>query len=203
MIDLSHCSAEPSHYDEEAEHYDVLNEENSRLINQVLDATLKKYKVETVLDLTCGTGSQVFWLKKRGYEVIGSDINANMLKIARDKAGKEDLDVKLLEGDMRTLKVGKFDAVITIFNAVGHLTKYDFEEAMQNIHENLNDGGLYVFDIFNLAYLLHADNITKLTVDWQKDVGDKKIREVQYSTIDKDGILASYTYSHKRDLKFL
>ena len=193
---LSHYSAKPSHYNKEAEHYDAFSEKNSELTNQVIEKILKKYRVKTVLDFTCGTGSQVFWLAKRGYEVIGSDINSNMLKIARGKARKEKLDVKLLKGDMRTMKVGKFDAVITIFNAVGHLTKLDFEKAMRNVHENLNNGGLYVFDIFNLSYLTKDNNITNLTIDCQKITDNTKIREIQYSTIDEDGILASYTISY-------
>jgi len=195
MIDSSHRSAEPSHYDEGAEEYDILNEENSRVINHVLDEILKRYDVETVLDLTCGTGSQVFWLAKLGYKVTGSDINTAMLNIAKEKAKKEQLDVRLLKGDMRTLRVDQFDAVITIFNAIGHLTKYDFGEAIRNVHQNLNDRGLYVFDIFNSAYLLHGDNIKKLTIDSQKDSNDKKVRKIQYSTIDEDGILASFTTS--------
>lgn len=32
---------------------------------------------------------------------------------------------------MRTSHVGEFDAVITIFNAIGHLTKTDFEKTLQ------------------------------------------------------------------------
>lgn len=77
---MSHYSTKPSHYDKEAEHYDVFNEESSRLINRTVESMLQEYRVRTVLDLSCGTGSQVFWLAKRGYEVIGCDINSNMLK---------------------------------------------------------------------------------------------------------------------------
>jgi len=193
---MSHYSAKPSHYDKEAEHYDTFNEENSRLINCTVEKILKKYRVKTVLDLSCGTGSQVFWLAKRGYEVIGCDINSKMLKIARSKARKEQLDVKLLSGDMRTLKVGEFDAVITIFNAVGHLTKLDFEKAMGNIRWNLKDGGLYLFDIYNLSYLKKDNRIANLTIDWQKTIGDTKIRDIQYSTIEGDGLLTSHTISY-------
>lgn len=65
MVDSSHCCIEPSHYDEGAKEYDILNEENSQTINHVLDEVLKRYDVETVLDLTCGTGLQIFWLVKR------------------------------------------------------------------------------------------------------------------------------------------
>lgn len=193
MSHLSHRSAKPSHYNKEAEHYDAFNEKNSEQINRLLEQILKKYKVKTVLDLTCGTGSQVFWLINRGFEVVGSDINTNMLKVAKRKAKQEKLAVKFLKGDMRTTQVGKFDAVITIFNAIGHLTKIDFEKAIKNINKNLNDGGLYIFDINNLSYLMKDNQITHLTIDWQKRVGDIKNRVIQYSTINEDGILASYT----------
>ena len=198
---ITHASAKPSHYNKEAESYDAFNENSSKPINQFIEDILKKHGVKTVLDLTCGTGSQVFWLANRGYEVIGADINANMLKIARSKAKKEKLPLKFIQGDMRSLKVGEFDAVVTIFNAVGHLTKLDFEAAIRNVHQNLKEGGLYIFDIFNLSYLLDGNNITKLTIDWQEIVGGTKVREIQYSIINEDGILASYDiyYEQKRD----
>lgn len=192
---LSHTSAKPSHYNLGAESYDAFNEEASLEINRTIEALLKKYKVKTVLDLTCGTGSQVLFLAKQGYDVVGSDINAKMVKIAQEKAAKEKLKVRLIKGDMRTVKLGTFDAALTIFNAVGHLTKGDFEKAIRKIRENLKPGGLYIFDIFNLNYLRNGDRITELTIDWQKTAGDTKVRDIQYSTLDEDGILASYTIS--------
>ncbi len=198
MSSSTHYSAKASHYNKEAKYYDAFNEKNSLIINQVIEKILEKYRVKTVLDLTCGTGSQVFWLAKRGYKVVGSDLNSKMLRIAKNKTQKEKLDIKFIKGDMRITKVGKFDAVITISNAVGHLTKHDFEKAMQNIHTNLKDQGLYVFDIFNLNYLLTDANITKLTIDWQKKSGNTTAREIQYSTINNDGILASYDIYHEQ-----
>lgn len=195
----THRSAKPSHYNKEAESYDAFNEKSSEQINHLIEKILNAHKVKTVLDLTCGTGSQVLWLAKRGYEVIGSDINAKMLSIAKHKAKQEKFFLKFLKGDMRTIRIGEFDAVITIFNAIGHFTKLDFEEAMRNVHKNLKESGLYIFDIFNLNYLLKGNNITKLTIDWQEIVGDTKVRQIQYSTISKDGILASYdTYFEQK-----
>ncbi|MCX5921779.1 MAG: methyltransferase domain-containing protein [Candidatus Dependentiae bacterium] len=192
----SHSSAKASHYNKEAKNYDEFNEENSKVINQTIENILKSYNVKNVLDLSCGTGSQVFWLTKSGYDVIGVDINPLMLKIAKNKASQEKLPIKFLEGDMRHLYVGKFDAVITIFNAVGHLTNLDFEKAMRNINSNLKSGGLYIFDINNLEYLAKDNNITTLTIDWQKTTGDTKIRDIQYSTINPEGVLTSYTTSY-------
>lgn len=198
MKPLLHSSAKPSHYNKEANSYDAFNETNSKPINQLIETILKKHGVKTVLDLTCGTGSQVFWLTKCGYEVVGADINSKMLKVASSKAKKEKLALKFLKGDMRTIQAGKFDAAITIFNAVGHLTKLDFEEAMRNIASNLKDGGLYIFDINNLSFLMHGNNITTLTIDWLETVGDTKVREIQYSTINEDGILASFDTYYKQ-----
>jgi 2-polyprenyl-3-methyl-5-hydroxy-6-metoxy-1,4-benzoquinol methylase len=193
-----HRSAKPSHYNKESVHYDLFNEENSKVINHTIESILKKHQAKTVLDLTCGTGSQVFWLAKSGYGVIGSDINAHMLKIAKRKAKEAKLNLQFLKGDMRTAKVGKFDAVITIFNAIGHLTKTDFEQAIQNIHDNLNEGGLYIFDINNLSYLQADNNITRLTIDWREIQAKTENRIIQYSTIDHEGILASFTTSYQR-----
>ena len=193
-----HVSASASHYDQEAKHYDAFNEIKSAQTNQIVEKFLQNYDVKTVLDLSCGTGLQVFWLAKLGYEVVGVDINHKMLEIAKNKAEKQNLSVPLEQGDMRSYQGGKFDAVITIHSAIGHLTQEDFELAIQNIRNNLNANGLYIFDIFNFDYLSHEDNITKLTIDWQKRNGDTIAREIQYSTISQSGVLASYDIYHEQ-----
>lgn len=195
---IKHTSALASHYDQEAKHYDAFNESNSVAINEWVARTLCEHNVKTVLDLACGTGSQVFYLAEKGLNVTGVDINDSMLDIACEKAKQLDLPFRFEQGDMRTSQLGQFDAVLTIFNAIGHLTKADFELAIQNIHANLKPGGLYIFDIFNLDYLLHEDNITKLTIDNQIKSDDLIAREIQYSTISTDGVLASYDIYHEQ-----
>ncbi|MCH9743327.1 MAG: class I SAM-dependent methyltransferase [Gammaproteobacteria bacterium] len=194
----SHITAKASHYNKEADTYDTFNEENSKVINQVIDLCLKKNKVKSVLDLSTGTGSQALYLSRLGYDIVGVDINSKMLSIAKSKLKRSDKNIKFIKGDMRTKKVGKFDAVITIFNAIGHLTRSDFSLSLKNIYANLKPGGIYIFDIFNLNYLLKDNNITRLTIDNQKKMGNKKFREIQYSTIDEAGILASYDIYHEQ-----
>ena len=199
MTKITHISAKPSHYNKEAEFYDSFNEEGSTVMNQFIEKTLSKYKVKSVLDLTCGTGSQVFYLVKKGFDVVGSDISAKMLRIAKEKAKNLNLDISFIKGDVRTTKLRKFDAVITMFNAIGHLTKDDFDKSIKNIYANLNDRGIYIFDIFNLDYLQNGNNITKLTIDGQEKHGNSIRREIQYSTIDNEGILASYDIYHEQE----
>lgn len=190
MQTITHKTAKPSDYNKESTGYDAFNERNSALINFTITQLLKKYTVHTVLDLACGTGSQVFWLTREGFEVTGIDINAKMLKIAKQKAVQHQLPLRFFKGDMRTSQPGKFDAVITIFNSIGHLTKADFEIALRNIHRNLKNEGLYIFDIANLNYYSTDAHIAELTVDWSTRTADTHFRDIQYATLDDQGILA-------------
>ena len=137
-------------YSIQAKYYDVL-EENPGVkdFNKVLDKLLKKHKVKSVFDITCGTGIQSIYLDKNGYNVTASDFSKEMVAIAQKKYPK----IKFKQADMRSANFGKFDAVISIFNAIGHLSKSDFQKAPQNISNNLKSGCLYIFDIFNFVFM--------------------------------------------------
>lgn len=183
----------PLEYKRLPEYFDALNiNDDTDIKNGVIENLLKKCKVKTVLDLTCGTGSQVFFLTKRNYKCIGVDFSPALLAIARKRAGNEKLDIQFIAGDMRTLKVGTFDAVITIFNAIGHLTKTGFEKTIRNIRHNLKDGGIYVFDILNLEAMTDLV-VADLAYCVHKEINESQIFVVQCSTIDKEnGRLSSY-----------
>lgn len=196
---LTHVSADSKHYDTEADTYDSFNEKNSKAINRTVERILKSYSVKSVVDFTCGTGSQVLWLARKGLKVEGYDINSKMLKIAKAKAKATKLNLSFKKGDIRTTNAGTFDAALSIFNAIGHLTAEDFKKALRNIHSNLKSGGLFIFDNFNFDYLTYKDNITLLTMDIIKQEAGVISREIQFSTIDDSGVLASYdTYIRQK-----
>ena len=185
----------PLEYQKRPEYFDAHNiNEDTVTKNAFIESLLKKHKVKSILDLTCGTGSQVFFLAERGYDVTGADFSPALLEQARNRALRERVDVNFIDGDMRTLKVGQFDAVITIFNAVGHLTKAGFEKAMKNIRSNLKNSGLYIFDIFNLDAMTDPV-VADLAMCVQKEVNGTHIYTIQCSTLDKiNGILTSYDH---------
>ncbi len=190
-----HTLGLPLEYQKLPEYFDAWNiNDSTQAKNAVIEKLLKAQNVTTVLDLTCGTGSQVFFLEKCGYKVTGADFSPALLEIARKRAHDEKIDVQFIDGDMRTLKVGKFDAVITIFNAVGHLTPAGFAKTMRNIHRNLNPGGIYVFDILNLQAMTDQV-VANFAYYVHKKVGDTQILATQCSTLDRDaGILMSYDH---------
>jgi SAM-dependent methyltransferase len=195
MNNREHKLGLPIEYQQMPEYFDVHNiSEQTEAKNALIEKLLKEQMVKTVLDMTCGTGSQVFYLAERGYEVVGSDFSPALLEIARSKAKETRRNITFIDGDMRKIIVGKFDAVITIFNAIGHLTKADFELALQNIHDNLKNDGVYIFDIFNLQAITD-DIIIDFAMDVESVVNGIKIRNIQRSEIDRErGLLTSHDH---------
>ncbi|MGM9452003.1 class I SAM-dependent methyltransferase [Legionella bozemanae] len=195
MNNKEHKLGLPLEYQQMPEYFDAHNiSEQTEAKNALLEKLLKDQKVKTVLDMTCGTGSQVFYLAVRNYEVVGSDFSPDLLDIARSKAKKMNRNITFIDGDMRKVKAGKFDAVITIFNAIGHLTKADFEKALQNIHANLKDDGVYIFDIFNLQAITDSI-IDDFAMDIESIVNGVNIRNIQHSEIDREhGLLTSHDH---------
>ncbi|HDO7949049.1 TPA: class I SAM-dependent methyltransferase [Legionella pneumophila] len=183
----------PLEYQKIPEYFDAHNvNEETEAKNALIERLLRKQNVKSVLDMTCGTGSQVFYLAEQGYDVVGSDFSPALLVIARNKAKELNRNITFIDGDIRELQAGKFDAVITIFNAIGHLTKADFEKALQNIKNNLKDEGVYIFDIFNLQAITD-DIIDDFTMDIKSIVNGDRIRNIQHSEIDKEkGLLTSH-----------
>ena len=166
----------PLEYQQMPEYFDAHNvSTETDAKNALIEKLLKAQDVHTVLDMTCGTGSQVFYLADRGYEVVGSDFSPPLIANAREKAKKLGKNIRFIVGDVRDLYLGQFDAVITIFNAIGHLTKTEFNQALQNIRANLKEGDVYVFDIFNLQAMTD-DIIADFAMDIESVVDGVKIR---------------------------
>ncbi len=178
-------------YDSRADLYDLMEHDDgewARTMNQFLNKVLRGRKVRTVLDMTCGTGAQSIGLAKYGYRVVASDINPSMLRIARRKA--RGLGIKFLQGDIRKSRFGRFDAVISIFNAVGHLTPGDFRKAIGNVRGNLDAGGIYVVDVFNLEFMKAGGFKAYEFIDVVREIdGTKYVRFNDNSLDRKNGVL--------------
>lgn len=183
----------PFEYQQFPEYFEAVEFDSTTDVkNGIIERLLKEQAISTVLDMTCGTGSQVFYLAQRGYQVTGSDFSPQLIKIARKKAQTMNLEISFIDGDMRTLYVNTFDAVITIFNAIGHLSKDDFAQAIRNISRNLKQDGIYVFDILNAA-VMTDELIPTLSYYVHKQVIDTQVHVVQCSTFDSaNNCLTSY-----------
>lgn len=68
------------------------------------------------LDLSCGTGRYGLALARRGLRVVGADISAPMLLVARAKAREAGCELRLVRADARALpfRAGALDLVTVI-----------------------------------------------------------------------------------------
>ena len=111
------------------------------------------FKVKSVLDLACGTGTAASLLYDLGYEMIGVDSSADMLAQARQKKG--DRDILYLQQDIKNFELyGTVDAVICLLDGINYLLdENDLLTCFKWVRNYLNPGGVFVFDV-NTKYKL-------------------------------------------------
>ena len=68
----------------------------------------------TALDFGCGTGRSTRFLKRHGFDAIGVDISAEMVRLARDRDADGDYRV-VGDGDLSSLPPGAFDLALAAF----------------------------------------------------------------------------------------
>jgi len=103
-----------------------------------------------VLELACGTGRVTLPLLRAGVDVDGIDLSADALALLREKAVAESLDPTVWQADMTEFAVDReYSLVVCPFNTVQHLlTIEDQLAALERVHDALEPGGAFVFDVF-------------------------------------------------------
>jgi len=111
-----------------------------------VDGFIQKYKStdgNALLDVACGTGTHAGLLSKY-YDVVGTDLNQDMLDIARGKHP----EIRFIQSDMRSFDLGrKFDAVTCLFSAIGYMrTKKELRQAIKSMSRHLFPGGVLLVE---------------------------------------------------------
>src|SRR5688572_9520101 len=103
-----------------------------------------------VVELACGTGRIAVPIAKAGVRLIGVDGSEAMLKVAREYAASESVEVDLRLGDMRDPPVAERVPLVLIpFRSLLHMTTEDDRlRALRATRELLLRGGRLVFDVF-------------------------------------------------------
>ncbi|MDA8441705.1 MAG: class I SAM-dependent methyltransferase [Peptococcaceae bacterium] len=90
-----------------------------------LRAFVEREKLNSVLDVGCGTGTLALELSAWGVSATGIDLSDAMIDIACHKAAQQGSTAKFLAADMLALDRlrGQFDAVVCVGNTLPHLTQ--------------------------------------------------------------------------------
>ncbi|MBP1587356.1 MAG: class I SAM-dependent methyltransferase [Clostridia bacterium] len=107
-----------------------------------------------IIDVGCGTGELSLMMSKRGYDVTGLDVSAEMLDVAMKKAEKLGENVLWLCQDMCEMDTyGSYAAMFCLTDGVNHiLEKERLCGFFKNARNFIDPGGLLVFDFLPPRY---------------------------------------------------
>ncbi len=105
-----------------------------------------------VLDVPCGNGRLAIPLAERGYKVTGVDITTVLLQEAQSASQEANLDLELVETDMRDLSwIETFDAAFCFWGSFGYFDDDGNRRFLEAVHRALKTGSRFALDIPNVA----------------------------------------------------
>lgn len=116
-----------------------------------------------VEDLGCGRGRHAIPMARKGYAVTGVDLSEKMLRMARDRARKEGVEVEWVCEDMRTFcRSRAFDLCLSLFTSFGYFSDAENQKVLNNVGRSLKKGGIVLLDLRNAG-----KGLTRLE-DWDE-----------------------------------
>jgi SAM-dependent methyltransferase len=155
-----------------SQYYDLLYQDKDYLAEtNYVDHLIKTYKPKSksILELGAGTGKHAFLLAEKGYEIIGLERSAEMVAIANAKKN-ENIIFKVADITNFSLE-GCFDVATSLFHVISYLTDNNsLVKTFKNVHKHLNEGGLFIFDVWHSAAVYHQ-------------IPEKRVKKLQNNTI--------------------
>jgi SAM-dependent methyltransferase len=144
-------------YDEIATLYHLVYRDWNAAIAQqaaALDALIRQRvgpPPRSILDVSCGIGTQALGLAALGHTVTASDLSAGAVARARHEAARRSLVIDFSVADMRRcaeVHGSEFDVVLSADNSIPHLLDDDaIREAFGSFRRCLRPGGIAVLGV--------------------------------------------------------
>ena len=150
--------------------------------------TVSSSQPQSVLDAGCGTGRMGIELARRGFDVVGVDLDDVMLSQAKAKAP----EIAWHLADLSTVQLEQqFDASVMAGNVMIYVTPNTEQAVLHNMVQHLKPNGLLL-----AAFELNPYPWTSLTLDRYEQmaaaIGLQKL--ARWSTWDQDAWHSADTY---------
>lgn len=151
------------YYDALADDYHVLYRDWEAMMEReglMLRRWFKDRNIVTVLDASCGTGTQAIALAQIGYRVLASDPSARMIEKAKANAAAYNMSqqIHFLQAgflDIAKMTDGDLDAIVTKGDAFPHLiSDWEIEETLNGFYRLLRPGGTVLIGMLDFEPLL-------------------------------------------------
>lgn len=156
----------------------------------------KKTKGKDLLEVACGTGKHLVYLKK-DFKCIGIDLNGEMLKIARKRVK----GVTFKKGNMINFNLKKkYDVITCLFSSIGYVKTYsNLNKTIRNFSKHLKTGGVVIIEPWltpkawktGSLHMRCSDGkdrkIARIVVSGKN--GNKSIMNMHHLIADKGGVV--------------
>lgn len=146
----------------------VENSENTRREVDLLVSAAGLTPTDRILDLCCGQGRHCIELAGRGFHhVIGVDRSRYLVRLARRRARRDNLQVSFHEGDARKFRLpdSSVDCVAIMGNSFGYFDQAQEDGAvLERVKRVLRSRGTLVMDLANGDWLI--DHYEKRSWEW-------------------------------------
>jgi len=123
----------------------------------------------TVVDVGCGSGRDILWLKERGYDVIGLERSRGLAGLAREHTA-----CRIIEADFETFDFAKLSAdALVLIGALVHLPRPKFPHVLKAICRALKKPGFLLITMKQGTRTLTKSDGRKFYL-WQ----DRDLRDV-------------------------
>jgi len=132
-----------------------------------------------VIDVGCGSGRDVLWLKKHGFKVKGFERSPGLADLARRHAG-----CAVIEGDFENYDFSRMqvDAILLV-GALVHVEHGKMPAVFKNITAGLNSGGKVLLTL-KKGRGTYADESGRRFYLWQDQTLRKLFGELDFEVLD-------------------
>ena len=161
--------------------------------------------IESVLDVSIGTGGLTLPMAELGIRLCGSDLSESMLARCRKKAEEKGMKIDLRASDFRNVsKVfpEPFDCVMSTGNSLAYVNNADVRRALHEMDALVKPGGYLYLDTRNWDKILKERQRFFLYNPIFKD--DQRINIIQvWDYPSKESMIFNILYTFEKDAKII